>query len=309
MRVAVLRWFDEHGRTIDFRASASAYGLLVGEVMAQQTQVSRVEPAWRAFMAHYPDPESLASAPLGDVLRAWAGLGYNSRALNLQRAAAQIVREHGGRVPHTVVELERLAGVGPYTARALAAVAFGLPVGAVDTNARRVLTRLRGPARAAELQWFADELVDPDRPADWTHALMDVGATICRPARTDCARCPMRPWCASGHVGVVRGRVGAARGRTGSQGRDGTRTSRRRRSPSPRFDVTTRWLRGRLMARLRDAPPGAWVALKGPLGIHSAERVREALDALTRQALVERDVRGRFRLPVAPAGATGIPAA
>jgi A/G-specific adenine glycosylase len=310
MRAALLAWFDVHGRALDFRASASPYGILVGEVMAQQTQVRRVEPAWHAFMARYPSPESLASASLGDVLRAWAGMGYNRRALNLQRAAAHVVRDHGGHVPAALAELERLPGVGAYTARAVAAIAFGMPVGAVDTNVRRVLMRVlaregsaprfgitsravRGSGAvhasgAAELQRVADQLVDPDRPADWTHALMDVGATICRPARTDCSRCPLRSWCASEQLATARPTRPAPHRSP-------------RSSPSPRFAATSRWLRGRLMARLREAPDGGWVELTGPLGVHSAKRVDEALAALARESLVERDGAGRVRLPVVPA--------
>jgi A/G-specific adenine glycosylase len=291
LRAALLDWFDSNGRALAFRASASAYGILVGEVMAQQTQVSRVEPAWRAFMSRYPTAASLAGAPVADVLRGWAGLGYNRRALNLQRAAVRIVRDHGGGVPADVAELERLPGVGPYTARAVAAVAFGVPVGAVDTNVRRVLTRvLSAPvgaaASAVDVQRTADDLVDPTRPADWTHALMDVGATICRPARVECDRCPLRPWCASAQSFAV------------SQSRPVPRPHRvpRRTNAAP-FPTTSRWLRGRLVAQLVAAPNGAWQTLDGPLGAHSAAQVEQALTALARESLVERDDAGRVRLP------------
>ena len=116
--------------------------MLVSELMAQQTQAARAAEAWTAWMARWPTVASLAAAPVADVLRAWQGLGYNRRALNLHRAAQAIVAEHGGVVPSTVVELEALPGVGPYTARAVAAIAFRVPVGAVDTNVRRVLGRI-----------------------------------------------------------------------------------------------------------------------------------------------------------------------
>ncbi len=142
-------------------------------------------------MARFPTVAALASASPGDVLRQWSGLGYNRRALNLQRTARAIVERHGGRVPDDLAALEALPGVGPYTARAVAAIAFGQPVGPVDTNVRRVLGRVAtghgsshdpGEAMPArQLQALADALVPEARPADWTAALMDIGATLCRP--------------------------------------------------------------------------------------------------------------------------------
>ena len=146
-RAAVLAWYDTRGRTLPFRGQLDPYAILVSEVMAQQTQISRVSQQWVTFMAAFPSVESLAEAPTADVLRAWRGLGYNRRALNLQRAARVIVSEHRGRVPSNLAELLRLPGVGPYTARAVAALAFGQAVGPVDTNVRRVLARLIGGRR------------------------------------------------------------------------------------------------------------------------------------------------------------------
>lgn len=199
LQAAILGWFDASGRTLPFRATRDPYAILVSEVMAQQTQIGRVAQAWTAFMAAFPSIEALAAASPADVLRAWRGLGYNRRALNLYRAARIVVEEHHGRMPTEVAALERLPGIGPYTARAVAAIAFGIPVGAVDTNVRRVLGRaLTGDAAglgARELQAAADRSVPPDRAADWTHALMDVGATFCRPVTPQCDGCPVRPWC------------------------------------------------------------------------------------------------------------------
>ena len=149
-RAAVLAWYDARGRTLPFRGQLDPYAILVSEVMAQQTQISRVSEQWATFMAAFPSVESLAEAPTADVLRAWRGLGYNRRALNLQRAARVIVSEHGGRVPSNLDELLRLPGVGPYTARAVAALAFGQAVGPVDTNVRRVLARLMGADATTE---------------------------------------------------------------------------------------------------------------------------------------------------------------
>ena len=188
MRDAVLGWFDAHGRDLAFRRTRDPYAVLVSELMAQQTQIGRASDAWVAWMARFPTVRALADASPADVLRQWQGLGYNRRALNLHRAAKAIVADHGGVVPDTVEVLRTLPGIGPYTARAVAAIAFGRREGAVDTNVRRVLGRsvAGDPERlnAAELQAIADDAVPPDRPGAWTHALMDIGATCCRPARS-----------------------------------------------------------------------------------------------------------------------------
>ncbi len=288
LRAALLAWFDREGRVLEFRSGGppEPWAVLVSEVMTQQTQVGRVDAKWRAFMDRFPTPASLSSAPTGDVIRAWRGLGYNRRAIDLQRAARAIV-EAGGGVPGDVAPLEGLPGVGPYTARAVAAIAFGRPVGAVDVNVRRVLSRLlgtgAGPASRRALQAAADALVDPARPADWTHAVMDLGATICRPARPACADCPLRAWCefASGAVPAV----------SAMQLRPAPET--RRGVP---FPATTRWLRGRIVERLCSAPPGTSVTFRGALGVHPPAAVSAALAALAVEGLVELDGADAARL-------------
>ena len=198
-RDAILEWYGRSGRRLAFRATSDPYAILVSEAMAQQTQAARAAETWTRFIATFPTTASLAAASPADVLRAWHGLGYNRRALNLWRAARVIVEVHGGRVPSDVDALEALPGVGPYTARAVAAIAFGRPVGAVDTNVRRVLGRMVAgdPEQLprASVQALADAAVPPDRAAAWTHAVMDLGATICAPRRPDCAACPARDWC------------------------------------------------------------------------------------------------------------------
>ena len=297
MQRALLGWFDSTARSIAFRRSTDPYAVLVAEVMAQQTQVARVAPAWTSFMAAFPTVHALGRASVADVVRAWAGLGYNRRAVNLHRAAAAIVERHAGVVPSDPDLLQQLPGVGPYTARAVAATAFGRAVAPVDTNVRRVLGRVLGagrpgevsrPVLTADLQRTADQLVDRGRPADWTHALMDVGATICRPARVDCDRCPLRPWCATARRG------------SGSQLQiAGARRRADRGAPkAPPFPATSRWLRGRLIALLVAAPDGAWQRVAGPVGVHSAAEVESTLAALTREALIERGPDGRVRLPI-----------
>ncbi len=310
LRRATLAWFEGHGRELDFRIAGrqDPWGVLVSEVMAQQTQIGRVEERWPGFMATFPTALAMAAATPADVIRAWRGLGYNRRALGLHRAAVAIVAA-GGAVPDDVAGLQALPGVGPYTARAVAAIAFGRPVGAVDVNVRRVVGRivtgdpeLMSPA---ELQAVADELVDPSRPGTWTHAVMDLGATICRPARPDCAACPVRRWCLAAATASS-----ASKGDPATNGTPASTSSaaamgipttrpRGRSSPAPaiRFEHTSRWLRGRIVDRLRDAPAGAPVALHGPLGTHSADAVAAALEGLLRDGIIELDAAGHARLP------------
>ena len=293
-QAAILAWYDDNGRPLPFRATRDPYAILVSEAMAQQTQATRAGEAWRRFLARFPTVETLAAASPADLLRAWHGLGYNRRALALRRAAQAIVIEHGGAVPADIPSLEALPGVGPYTARAVAAIAFGVPVGAVDTNVRRVLGRIAtGDAAAVgrpAMQRLADATVPVDRAGDWTHAVMDVGATFCRPARPLCDACPARAWCA--YRRRARDGIDAAPLAT-------PRDPARRASPA--FPTTSRWLRGRIMDRLRAAPDGEWVELTDPIGAHDADAVATASRALAREGLVELDASAttlQARLPI-----------
>ena len=281
LRDAILTWYAARGRELPFRDTTDPYAILVSEAMAQQTQAARAGVAWTRFMARFPTVESLADAPPADVLRAWQGLGYNRRAINLQRAARVIVDEHGGHVPSDLASLEELPGVGPYTARAVAALAFGVPVGAVDTNVRRVLGRVvagdAGVMDAAALQRVADEAVPPDQPGFWTHALMDIGATLCHPRRPECEPCPARPWCRYVPAGSTASVPRAAANRHTA------------RETAVRFTSTSRWLRGRIVERLRGVPNGEWLEVSGPIGDHDQAAVDVALAALARDGLVELD--------------------
>ena len=307
LREAVLAWFADHGRELGFRVGGrpDPWGILVSEVMAQQTQIGRVEERWPAFMDAFPTPAAMVAASQADVIRAWRGLGYNRRALNLHRAAVAIAAA-GGTVPGDVDGLMALPGIGPYTARAVAATAFGVPVGAVDVNVRRVLGRILAADPAsiapASLQAAADALVDPDQPGTWTHALMDIGATVCRPARPSCASCPARPWCRAARElgdGEAARRVGG--GRPAPQASSAARPIATRSRPAAvPFEQTTRWLRGRLVDLLRDATLGEVLAVDGPLGAHSPEAVARALAGLARDGMVELDAAGRARLAGSP---------
>ena len=295
LRDAILAWYDARGRSLPFRGTTDPYAVLVSEVMAQQTQISRVGPAWTAFMAAFPTIRDLSAASPADVLRAWRGMGYNRRALNLWRTARVVVEEHGGQLPSDVAALERLPGVGRYTARAVAAIAFGAPVGAVDTNVRRVLGRAVGGAidalPATELQRVADAAVPAGRTAEWTHALMDVGATFCRTTRPLCPECPARTWCRFAAAAPGAGRAVAPGA--------GRAMPRRARRVSP-FPSTSRWLRGRIMDRLREVEGAGWVVIDAPIGAHDRSAIARTLEELAAEGLVELDIASRrgARLPV-----------
>ncbi|MCI0581356.1 MAG: A/G-specific adenine glycosylase [Chloroflexi bacterium] len=287
LRAAVLAWFDAEGRSLAFRGTADPWAILVSEAMAQQTQASRAAEAWSRFLAEFPTVRALAAASPAAVLRAWRGLGYNRRALALRRAAIAIVDEHGGTVPSDLEALRRLPGVGPYTARAVAALAFGRRVGAVDTNVRRVINRAvggrPGAFSEAQLQAVADASVPPDRPGHWTHALMDVGATLCRPRAPRCDACPARPWCRA----AIAGTADAPAAGRGASRTDGRRSAVERGREAP-FRGTSRWLRGRILEALRDAPADAWARLDAPLGEHDTAALEAALAGLAREGLAER---------------------
>lgn len=187
-----------------WRRTADPYAIWVSEVMLQQTRVDAVIPYYQRWMARFPSVGALAEAPLDDVLVHWQGLGYYSRARNLHRAARMVRERHEGEVPGEAEALLRLPGVGEYTAGAVASIAFGRRVPAVDGNVRRVLSRLHDleDPRPAELRRLADDLVPPDRPGDFNQALMELGATICTPRSPRCEACPVSQWCRARALGV-----------------------------------------------------------------------------------------------------------
>ena len=198
VRESVLAWYAREHRSFPWRGVEDPYAVLVSEVMLQQTQASRVAERFPRFLARFPDAAALAAAAPGEVLAEWSGLGYNRRALALQRAAVVVARD-GWR--SDVAGLERLPGIGPYTARAVASLAFGLPVGVVDTNVRRwLLRRFGGPDEPRRLQALSDALASPGRGgavADWTQASMEIGAAVCRSRSPRCDVCPLAADCPS----------------------------------------------------------------------------------------------------------------
>ncbi|MEO6578807.1 MAG: A/G-specific adenine glycosylase [Candidatus Limnocylindria bacterium] len=206
VRRALRAWYATEHRDFPWRGTRDPYAVLVSEVMLQQTQASRVAERFPRFMARFPSVDVLATASSAEVLVEWNGLGYNRRALALQRDAATVARDGW---PRTVDSLLMLDGIGPYTARAVASLAFGVPAGVVDTNVRRWLLRRFGvPDRPAALQELADRLAvpaGPDEVAAWTHASMEFGARVCRARSPRCDACPIASGCPSrGRAATIR---------------------------------------------------------------------------------------------------------
>jgi A/G-specific adenine glycosylase len=201
LRGALLEWFAEHGRDLPWRHSRDPYRIMVSEIMLQQTQVDRVVPKYRAFLEQFPTLEALAGAPAAEVIRAWTGLGYNRRAVNMQRAARAVLDEHGGQFPADLAALLNLPGIGPYTAGAIACFAFEQDVAFMDTNIRRVVQRLfagpeeTAPAGEARLLALAQAAVPPGQGWAWNQAIMELGALICTAAAPACWRCPVQRYC------------------------------------------------------------------------------------------------------------------
>lgn len=261
----MLRWSAAHERALPWRGERDPYRVLVSEVMLQQTQAARIVEAYPVFLRRFPTVTSLAAAEPADVLRAWGTLGYNRRALNLWRAARAIVER--GEFPSTYAQLERLPGVGPYTARAVASFAFGSDAAVLEANVRRILTRLLAPRPDVDLQAAADRLLPPGRAARWNQALMDLGADVCRPRAPRCDVCPLSARC----VWTASRGPGAPTGNT-----------------SPRFEATSRYARGRIISELRTAR--GWATKRGLRSrtALSARRVDAALRDLERDGLITR---------------------
>ncbi|CAB4861415.1 unannotated protein [freshwater metagenome] len=249
---ALLGWYRAAHRDLPWRRTTDPYAILVSEVMLQQTQVSRVLTRYDAWLERWPGEAELAVARRSDVLAAWVGLGYNSRALRLQQACKIIARDGW---PPDAAGLQRLPGIGPYTAAAVASFAFGQQIAAVDTNVRRVAERLgRG---------VPHELCPEGRAADWNQAMMELGATVCRAREARCGACPVASLCAS------RGRVALS-----PRAPAGTRE---------RFEDSNRWVRGRVIAALSAGEGLPQVA---------PERLEPALAGLARDGLIVRDTAG-----------------
>ncbi|HHN67140.1 MAG TPA: A/G-specific adenine glycosylase, partial [Thermopetrobacter sp.] len=208
----LLAWYDAHRRDLPWRAPPGArpdpYHVWLSEIMLQQTTVATVRRRFPAFVARWPDVRALAATPLEEVLAAWAGLGYYARARNLHACARVVAERMGGRFPASVEALRRLPGIGPYTAAAVASIAFGVPVAALDANLERVMARLFAidtplPAGKREIAEAARALIPKERPGDFNQAAMDLGATVCRARNPQCDACPLRAHCLAHRRGIA----------------------------------------------------------------------------------------------------------
>jgi A/G-specific adenine glycosylase len=217
LRAALIGWYDSHRRHLPWRAApgetADPYRVWLSEIMLQQTTVATVAPYFARFLSHWPSLAALAEAPLERVLEEWAGLGYYARARHLHACAKAVLADHGGRFPAEEDALRRLPGIGPYTAAAIAAIAFGRRASVVDGNVERVVTRLFALRRplgqekaeiAARAAWLSlDEPAEgEDRPGDFAQAMMDLGAGVCTPRAPDCPHCPWEGDCAARRLGL-----------------------------------------------------------------------------------------------------------
>ena len=209
---ALLAWYDRERRELPWRTAAGQepdpYKIWLSEIMLQQTTVKAVLPRYAAFLRRWPDVKALATAELGDVLAAWAGLGYYARARNLHACARAVVEHHGGRFPANEAALRKLPGIGDYTAAAIAAIAFGKRAMPVDGNIERVVARLFAvtmplPAAKPEIKALAQSLTPAKRPGDFAQGMMDLGATICTPRRPACGLCLLRPDCRGYETGLA----------------------------------------------------------------------------------------------------------
>lgn len=281
---AVLRWYAGNARTLPWRdPDCSPWGVLLSEVMSQQTPLARVEPIWREWMARWPTPRHLAAESPGEVVRAWGRLGYPRRALRLHEAATVITERHAGKVPRDPADLRAMPGIGDYTAAAVAAFAFGDRSVVVDTNVRRVEARVvTGAAQAAptmtraEVALAADLLpADDEDAATWNVAVMELGALVCTARSPRCDVCPL-----SGRCAWVLG---------GRPAYDGP--PRR----GQRWHGTDRQVRGVIVQALRESPgPVPRVALAPG---RDEQQVDRCLDGLVEDGLVEPVGHGRFALP------------
>ncbi len=208
LRAALLAWYRENHRDLPWRRTRDPWAIWVSETMLQQTRVEAVIPYWERFLARFPDPGTLASADLDDVLGLWSGLGYYSRARNLKRAAEEVVARFGGRVPDDAAALQTLPGVGRYTAGAVASIAFDRPAAIVDGNVARVLARLVGirdvietPRARAQLWQEAAALAAGEAPGELNQALMELGALLCVPRAPRCSGCPLSAFCVARAAG------------------------------------------------------------------------------------------------------------
>jgi A/G-specific adenine glycosylase len=279
----LIAWFDAHARDLPWREPGTTpWGVLVSEVMLQQTPVRRVVGVWTEWLARWPRPSELAAEAPGTVVRAWGKLGYPRRALRLHEAAATIAAQHGDVVPAEVDTLLALPGIGAYTARAVAAFGYGRRVPVVDTNVRRVMARAvhgmaeAGPPSTVRDLSEVDAILPEPAAARFSAALMELGAVVCTARRPRCGDCPLAGSCAWMRAGQP-----AATGPN---------------RPAQRFAGTDRQVRGLLLDVLREAAHPVPRMRLDAVWVDVAQRER-CLDSLLVDGLVEQTADGRFALP------------
>jgi A/G-specific adenine glycosylase len=281
----VLDWYAANARDLPWRRPpylGDAYAVLVSEVMLQQTQVDRTVPKFLDFMARFPSMHALAEATPGDVIALWSGMGYNNRAVRLQRLAEVVVADHAGEIPRDVETLLTLPGIGPYTASAVACFAYGASVPVVDTNIYRVLSRLvhgvQAPSRA-EVEPLATEFLPANDASSWHQALMDIGATICTVQMPHCVLCPIRQACA------------AAPALQDGANRKLAEASVPYAPKQAKFAGSRRYYRGRIVEALRQASPeGLTLAILDALfGKSPTGGLPQIVDSLVRDGLAVRE--------------------
>jgi A/G-specific adenine glycosylase len=284
----LLAWYERHRRSLPWRSDRSPYRVVVSEFMLQQTQVDRVVPVFERFVTNFPSFAALAEASSADVVRAWRGLGYNSRAVRLQRLAKAVCERHGGTLPSDGDALRALPGVGPYTVAAIRAFAFDIDGVALDTNIRRIVHRTRiglevpEPASAKAVEAAALSFVVPGRANDVNSALMDLGATICTARAPKCLVCPLRDVCAAAPVDA---------GALAAHAKQRVKASER-----VPFERTSRFLRGRIVDALRALAPHESISLLDLHGMlatvapdRSPDEIAEATQGLARDGVVAFD--------------------
>ncbi len=290
----LLPWYQRHGRAhLPWRASRDPYKIIVSEVMLAQTQVERVLGKFETFVRLFPTLESLARASTADVLRAWRGLGYNSRALRLKALARQVIEQYGGVIPRDAGALRRLPGIGSYTVAAIRAFAYDLDDAALDTNVRRIVHRvfwgveIPAPVSQRQLNQQAARLMPAGRGHDWNSALMDLGSSVCTARAPKCLICPLAGVCAAAPIDASE--LDAARRRLAAK------MPPLRRVP---FKHTTRFLRGRIIDRLRELAAGEKVSLldlQSDLSSNSTKlwhEVEKTVQALQKDGLLKREADG-----------------
>lgn len=285
LRANLLAWGEEVRRDLPWRRTRDPWAILVAELMLQQTQVDRVVPRYEAFLETFPDVATCAAAPLAEVLRAWEGLGYNRRAVNLHRAAIAIAEGPDGQVPEDLPALLALPGIGPYTARAILVFAFEQHHGVLDTNAARFVARAVAGERlaAGPAQRVADAQVPDGSAWSWNQAVLDLGAGVCVKREPRCNDCPIREQCAWARSGFA-----SPDPADGSAGTSGVQTP---------FNGSDRQGRGRIVQALRTGPIEI-VRLPDVTGWDDdPERARRVADGLVVEGLAEY-VDGQLALPV-----------